>query len=152
MKADAVVTAVNSYRGLRDPAADRQLLEILKRRYRTVYLWIQTHSDHEYARSLQEGLVHVNPRVDALDAVLTSELDLDYVGNRLHAGIRALQRGRRTIIVEIDNRAREMGKDFGLPTVGRTDFARLESMISQPFETAINVPHAAIDRWKSQFR
>src|SRR5262245_17263574 len=46
-KADSVVTTVNSYAGLRDPAADRRLLGTLSAHYRTVYLWIQTHTDHE---------------------------------------------------------------------------------------------------------
>ncbi len=151
-KADAVVTTVNSYAGLQNREADRRLLEILKRQYRTVYLWIQTHTDYEYARSLVNDLVYINPAVAALDGVLTSDLDLDYVGNRLHAGIRALQQGRRTIIVEIDNRAHEMGTDFGLPTVGRTDFERLEQMIASSFETAVNLPNTSIARWKSQFR
>jgi polysaccharide pyruvyl transferase WcaK-like protein len=150
-KAQAVVTAVNSYAGLQHPAADRRLLEILTARYRQVYCWIQTHTDYEYARSLHDGFAYINPSVAALDAVLTSDLDVDYVGNRLHAGIRALQRGRRAIIVEIDNRAREMGRDFGLPTVGRTDFERLDHLITEPFATSVRVPHAAIDRWKSQF-
>ena len=151
-KADAVVTTVNSYAGLQDRAADRRLLEILKRHYTTVYLWIQTHTDHEYARSLVNDLVYINPWVAALDRVLTSDVDLDYVGIRLHAGIRALQRGRRTIIIEIDNRAHEMAADFGLPTVGRTDYERLEQMITRPFETVLKLPDAAIARWKSQFR
>jgi polysaccharide pyruvyl transferase WcaK-like protein len=151
-KADAVVTAVNSYAGLQNASADRRLLEILKRHYRMVYLWIQTDTDYEYARSLATGVVYVHPSVAALDGVLTSDLDLDYVGNRLHAGIRAMQRGRRTIIVEIDNRAHEMGSDFGLPTIGRTDFERLEQMIATPFETAVQLPGMSIARWKSQFK
>ncbi len=151
-KANAVVTTVNSYAGLQDASADRRLLEILQRHYRTVYLWIQTHTDYEYARSLQDGMVVINPSVRALDGVLASDLDLDYVGNRLHAGLRALQHGRRTIIVEIDNRAREMGADFGLPTVGRTEFQRLEQMILAPLELSIRTPDAAIRRWRDQFR
>jgi hypothetical protein len=151
-KAKAVVATINSYSGLKDPAADRRLLEILKRRYEKVLVWIQTHTDFEYARSLQEGLIYINPSVAALDAVLTSELDLDYVGNRLHAGIRALQRGRRSIIVEIDNRAREMGADFGLPTVGRAQFEQLERMIAEPLGINVRVPQAAIGQWKNQFR
>ena len=151
-KAEAVVTTVNSYAGLQNRDADRRLLELLKRRYRTVYLWIQTHTDYEYARSLVDDLVYVNPSVRALDGILTSDLDLDYVGNRLHAGIRALQHGRRTIIVEIDNRAHEMGGDFGLPTVGRTDFERLETMLSAPLEICVRTADAAIARWKGQFR
>jgi polysaccharide pyruvyl transferase WcaK-like protein len=151
-KADAVVATVNSYAGLRAPSADQRLLATLKRHYRTVYLWIQTHTDYDYARSLQDGLVFINPSVRALDAVLASELDVDYVGNRLHAGLRALQHGRRAIIVEIDNRAREMGADFGLPTVGRTEFQRLEQMILAPLDISVRTPDAAINQWRNQFR
>ena len=151
-KARSVVTTINSYAGLQDPAADRRLLEILKQRYERVFVWIQTHTDFEYARSLHEGLDFVNPSVAALDALLGSDLDLDYVGNRLHAGIRALQRGRRSIIVEIDNRAREMGADFGLPTVARAQFEQLERMIAEPLRIDVRVPHAAIGQWKNQFR
>jgi polysaccharide pyruvyl transferase WcaK-like protein len=149
-KAKAVVTTVNSYRGLNRPAADRRLLQLLKARYARVFLWIQTHTDYEYARSLQDGLEFLNPSVAALDSLLDSDLELDYVGTRLHAGIRALQKGRRSIIVEIDNRAREMGADFGLPTVGRTDFEQLERMIDEEMDLKVSLPQAQIDRWKGQ--
>jgi polysaccharide pyruvyl transferase WcaK-like protein len=149
--AGSVVTAVNSYPKLKNPAADRRMLEILRRHYRTVHLWIQTGTDHEYARSLDPDLRFISPSVAALDEALASDLDLDYVGNRLHAGIRALQKGRRAIIVEIDNRAREMGQDFGVPTVERTDFERLEQMIQEPLEISVRSPQKDIVQWKSQF-
>jgi polysaccharide pyruvyl transferase WcaK-like protein len=151
-KARDVVTTVNSYRGLNRPAADRRLLQLLKASYERVFVWIQTHTDYEYARSLHDGLEFVNPSVAALDALLESDLELDYVGTRLHAGIRALQKGRRSTIVEIDNRAREMGSDFGLPTVGRTDYLELERMIEEDQNLKIRLPQEAIDRWKGQFR
>ena len=150
-KARDVVTTVNSHRGLNDPAADRRLLQLLKARYERVFVWIQTHTDYDYASSLQEGLEFVNPSVAALDALLESNLDLDYVGTRLHAGIRALQKGRRSTIVEIDNRAREMGSDFGLPTVRRTDFEQVERMIEEELHLNVRLPQAEIDRWKAQF-
>jgi polysaccharide pyruvyl transferase WcaK-like protein len=151
-KANAVVTTVNSYRGLQNREADRRMLELLTSAYAKVYLWIQTYTDYAYARSLYPGLTYVSPSVAALDAVLMADEDVDYVGNRLHAGIRALQRGRRSIIVAIDNRAREMGRDFGLPTVGRTEFEDLARMIREPFATAIHTPQVEIERWKSQIR
>lgn len=151
-RARNVVTALNSYRNLDDPAADRRLLETLGRRYAAVYLWVQTHTDYAYARDLGCGVRFVEPSVEALDRLLESDLDLDYVGVRLHAGIRALQKGRRAIILEIDNRAREMGRDFGLPTVERGDFERLEAAVEGPLEIAVRPPRAEIDRWKSQFR
>jgi hypothetical protein len=53
--------------------------------------------------------------------------------------------------VEIDNRAREMGADFGLPTVGRTRLDELERMIDDDLEPNIRLPEAEIDRWKGQF-
>ncbi|HJR34009.1 MAG TPA: hypothetical protein VJ817_03625, partial [Gemmatimonadales bacterium] len=83
--------------------------------------------------------------------LLTSARPLDYVGNRLHAGIRSLQKGRRAIILEIDNRATEMGRDVGLPTVERTNFERLEQMIVEPLAIRVRPPLGEIARWKSQF-
>jgi len=97
------------------------MLEILRRHYDTIYLWIQTLTDYQYARSLDADLRFTSHSLRALDELLTSNIDLDYIGVRLHAGIRAIQQGRRSVILEIDNRAREMGRNFGLPTVERTD-------------------------------
>jgi polysaccharide pyruvyl transferase WcaK-like protein len=151
-KADTVLTTVNSYGGLKNVEADRRMLELLKRAYGSVHLWVQTHSDYEYANSLTDGLTFVSPNLRSLDAALNAPVELDYVGNRLHAGIRALQHGRRAIIVEIDNRAREMGKDFGLPTVARHDFDKLQAMISEPFQIAVRPPLDAIAQWKRQFQ
>jgi polysaccharide pyruvyl transferase WcaK-like protein len=151
-KALSVLTTINSYPKLFDQDADRRMIEILRQHYRDVYLWIQTHTDFEYACSLDPAIHFINPNLGALDAILCSELDIDYVGNRLHAGIRALQKGRRAIVVEIDNRAREMGQDFGLPTVERTDFDRLERMITEPFEISVRLPNAEIAKWKGQFQ
>jgi polysaccharide pyruvyl transferase WcaK-like protein len=148
---DSAVTAVNSYPGLRNPSADRRMLEVIRRHYRNVHLWIQSDTDYEYARALSEGLRFIGPNLASLDAILASDLDVDYVGNRLHAGIRALQKGRRAIIVEIDNRAREMGQDFAVPTVERTNFERLEHLIREPFEVTVRLPQKDIARWKSQF-
>lgn len=150
-KAPAVLTTVNSYGGLKSVEADRRMLALLKQKYQSVHVWVQTHSDFEYAQSLADGLGFVSPNLKSLDAALSAPIELDYVGNRLHAGIRALQHGRRAVIIEIDNRAREMGKDFGLPTVARGDFERIEMLIDQPFQTLVRPPVAAIRQWKSQF-
>jgi polysaccharide pyruvyl transferase WcaK-like protein len=150
-KAPAVLTALNSYPGLRDADADRRLLELLRRHYREVHCWVQTFGDHDYARGLADDLRLVGPSLRALDAVLGSDRPLDFVGVRLHAGIRALQKGRRAIIVEIDNRAREMGRDFGLPTVPRYDPQRLERAILEPRPAEVRPPWPEIARWRRQF-
>ncbi|MES2179267.1 MAG: polysaccharide pyruvyl transferase family protein [Gemmatimonadota bacterium] len=149
-KAGSVVTTLNTY--IKDRHLDRELLTTLRARYDRVFFWTQTEEDSAYARELDPGLVFLRPSLAAFDALLQSEPDLDYVGNRLHAGIRALQFGRRSIIVEIDNRARAMGEDIDLPTVERGDMARLIRMIEAPFETRLNLPFDAIERWRAQFR
>jgi hypothetical protein len=45
-----------------------------------------------------------------------------------------------------------MGKDFGLPTVARHDFDKLQAMISEPFQIAVRPPLDAIAQWKRQFQ
>lgn len=151
-KAPSVVTTINSYPKLKNPELDRKMFQLLRRHYKDVYCWIQTHSDFEYARALDPDLLFIDPTLEAYDAVLTSRLHLDYVGNRLHAGLRAMQKGRRTAIVEIDNRAAEIGGDFNVPTVQRHEFDRLEKLIVEPFETVVKLPSAEIERWRDQFR
>jgi polysaccharide pyruvyl transferase WcaK-like protein len=148
-KGRAVVTTLNTY--IPDKTADRALLDLLRKHYEKVFVWVQTATDHGYTEGLDSGVTFIPPSLRAYDELLRTEPDLDYVGNRLHGGIRALQLGRRAIIIEIDNRAKEMGKDFGLPTVPRDDYPRLEAMISGPLEIAVTPPAAAIDRWKAQF-
>ena len=78
--------------------------------------------------------------------------DVDYIGTRLHAGIRALQNQKRTLILSVDNRATEMGKDFNLPVVSRKDIHFVEkNFIKSTFNTDIKRPFEIISQWKNQF-
>lgn len=148
-RAESVVTTLNTY--IPDRALDGRLIETLRGRYKTIYAWVQTAEDHAYLKSFGDDIVILEPSLAAYDTLLRDEPDLDYVGNRLHGGIRALQHGRRAIIVEIDNRAREMGRDFNLPTVERDDFARLTAMIDGTLNVDVRPPTEAIKAWKQQF-
>ena len=145
-RAEAVVTTLNTY--IPDRALDGRLIETLRTRYKTIYAWVQTAEDHAYLRSFGEDLVILEPSLAAYDALLRDAPSLDYVGNRLHGGIRALQHGRRAVIVEIDNRAREMGRDFNLPTVERDNFERLTAMIDGSLSVDLRPPTPEIARWK----
>ena len=90
--------------------------------------------------------------LSAFEAVLTGG-KVDYVGTRLHGGIHALNYGIRTIIVSVDNRAAEMGRDLGLPILERCCIAgELEKRIREAFETKIHIPQDNIDRFRNQFR
>ncbi len=153
-RGSSVVTTVNTY--IKNAELDQALLQLLNKEYQEVYFWVQTATDLPYVQALAQQInVKINvlkPSLQALDELLASRADIDYVGNRLHAGIRAMQHGRRSIIIEVDNRALEMGKDFNLPTIERDDIDGLQGMIAGDFATEVRLPTDAIERWKQQFR
>ncbi|WP_407269620.1 polysaccharide pyruvyl transferase family protein [Radiobacillus sp. PE A8.2] len=150
-KGKSVLVTLTDYNKV--PEKDGEMLEILKKNYDKVYFWIQAWEDYEYVRSITDELSieFVSPTLDALDSILSKNEEIDYVGTRLHAGIRALQHKRRTIIIGIDNRALEKSKDFNLTVVDRKDIADLEGKINSEFTTTINIPLENINKWKKQF-
>lgn len=150
-KASNVICTLTDY--CRDAANDRAMLEILLESYDHVYFWLQGRDDLAYVRELgyEDRLELVDSTLEAYDAVLATE-DLDYVGTRLHAGIRAMSRGRRSLIISIDNRAECISADTGLPVIRREDVpVGLRSRIHQSFETTISLPWDQIRQWKQQF-
>jgi polysaccharide pyruvyl transferase WcaK-like protein len=148
-KADSVVTSLNTF--FPNKNLDGTLLRTLAHHYREIYFWIQNPADYGYAKQFGVDLVFLDPTVPALDQFLSSHGNLDYVGNRLHAGIRALQHGVRTLIVEVDNRAKMMGVDWGLPTVARDGFDEMASWISASKKLDLRLPLREIEDWKRQF-
>lgn len=150
-KASHVICTLTDY--CRDDANDKAMLDILLESYDKVYFWLQGRDDLAYIRELgyADRVELVNSTLEAYDAVLAQE-DLDYVGTRLHAGIRALSKGRRSLIISIDNRAECISADTGLPTIRREDLSVcLKARLNDPYETKIILPWAKIQQWKDQF-
>lgn len=135
----------------KDIERDKKLAKILFDNYENVYCWIQGTNDYNYIKSISDKFILVDPHLSDYDRILTSDIELDFVGTRLHAGVRAMQKGRRTIILSIDNRAREMGKDFNLNVLERTDIDKLEAYINSDFKTDIHLNLENINTWKNQF-
>ena len=151
-RSGSVVTTLTDYK----PAPDKDIpfLQLLKRSYEKVYLWPQGSRDYNYFHSLAVGGIEViDPHLTAYDELLASSVDLDYVGTRLHAGIRAMKYGRRSIILGVDNRAQEISRDTGLKVYSRDEgLGGLERLISDEVETRLNLPSAAIEEWREAFR
>ena len=150
-KASRVICTITDY--LRDPANDSAMLDILLENYDEVYLWLQGRDDLAYIRELgYENKLHlVESTLSTYDKALRMD-DLDYVGTRLHAGIRALSAGRRSLIISIDNRAACIGADTGLPIIPRADItASLKQRLYGEIKTSITMPWDNIALWKSQF-
>lgn len=135
----------------RDETNDRRLVDLLQSSYSQVYFWPQGMADRDYALELGFRGTILDRSLPGLDELLASEDDLDYIGTRLHGGIRCLHRDKRILIIEVDNRAREIGKDTRLPTVARGDFETIESWIQQSDPVELNLPHENIAQWKAQF-
>lgn len=148
-KADDVVITLTAYHA--DPANDREMVEAAFRHYRNVSLFVQQPEDFAYARSLTEKPFHrVVASLGAYNELL--EGSIDYIGTRLHGGMRAIQKKKRALIAVIDNRARDIGADTGIPIVARQGLGpNVERWITTAAPTRITLPHAAIQAWRSQF-
>jgi polysaccharide pyruvyl transferase WcaK-like protein len=148
-KARHAVFAVTYYRPA--PEADRRLFALLKRRYEKVYFWPQQSDDVPYLRRIGiADYIPIAPDLKAYDRLLAEE-DVDFIGARLHGGIRALQHKRRALIVPVDNRAAEISKTTALPIISRDEPEAIEHWIDNPRPTRIVLPWDAIARWKAQF-
>jgi hypothetical protein len=150
-KSEDVVFTLTDYN--KDFKRDKELINILVNNYRTIYFWPQGMPDYEYFIELygkSDSIKILKPTLEDYNKIL-EQGDIDYIGTRLHGGIRALQKKVRTIIISIDNRAKEKNKSFNIPIVERLDIDNLEEVINSPFETSINIPIEKINRWRSQF-
>lgn len=151
-KADNVVFTLTDYR--KDPKNDKEMIDILKKNYDKLFFWIQGSNDFEYIKTLinTNSIEFIDPNLKSFDELLDSEKDLDYIGTRLHAGIRAMQKKRRSIIIGVDNRALEMAKDFNINVIKRSELYKMENYIKKKIYTNIKLDLNTINAWKNQFK
>lgn len=157
VKSENVVMTLTDYN--KSPSDDFRLLEILVKHYKKVYIWIQGLGDMNYFKELIKDLreeeknriIVIPPKLYAYDEILAN-VELDYIGTRLHGGIRALQFKKRTLIIGIDNRAIEMHKDINLNVVKRGDTQSVINFIEGKYITELNIPFDVINKWKAQFK
>lgn len=150
-KSKDVVTTITDYR--RDAEKDNEMLSILSRNYDHIYLWLQGKHDEEYLNTLNipKNLITIPANLEAYEEVLRQG-GVDYVGTRLHAGVHALNYKIRSIILAVDNRATEMGRDINLPVIQRSEVTgTLEKKIQSEFVTDIQIKQENIECFKAQF-
>jgi hypothetical protein len=149
-KGDDVVFTLTDYN--KSEKYDISFINILLKYYRNIYFWPQGSGDLDYFRSLSVKNINViSPNLNAYDEVLSSNQSLDYVGTRLHGGVRALQKRRRSLILTIDNRAHEIALNTRLPVVARSNREQIENWIISSASTSIKMPWSNIELWKNQF-
>ena len=149
-KSNSVIFTLTCYQP--DEIKDKAMIRILRKNYRYLYFWPQTINDLNYLRILTDEMpIIVSPNLFSYDEILNK--DIDYVGSRLHGGIRALQHAKRTIIISIDYRARNMSKSYQLPIIERENILdELDHIINSNWETKIDgIDFELVKRWKNQF-
>lgn len=141
----------------KNPSDDLQLVLGLLKRADKIYFWPQGVEDLGYLRNLLTGrsselskIEVLPPNVSALDNLLESEPDVEYVGTRLHAGIRALQKFKRASIVGVDNRALEISRDTGLSVLPRHEINQLDSFLDRNSAVELTLNWEGIEAWISQ--
>ncbi|WP_165396857.1 polysaccharide pyruvyl transferase family protein [Sphaerotilus mobilis] len=152
-KAAQVVFTITDYKPNLD--RDRALIRQLTASYQTIFFWPQGSGDLRYLASLIDvhasNIKVLSPSLASFNGVLDGG-NIDYVGTRLHAGIRALQRRVRAMIISVDNRATEKQRDFGLPVIEGDQVGILADILKQERATAVRLPQEEIARWKQQFK
>lgn len=131
---------------------DIKLIELLFSKYKKVFLWPQGRGDIEYVLGMNFPVTMLEHSLEALDKFISSGIAFDYIGTRLHGGIRCLVSRKRSLILEIDNRAKEIASDTGLPTSARSDFDYISQWINGQTVTNIKIDPLPIKQWKSQFK
>lgn len=150
-KAENVVFTLTDYH--KDIELDRVLINKLGKIYNHLYFWPQGYYDMNYLLNLRvqnKKITILDPSIHSLDFILERG-NIDYVGTRLHGGIRALQKGIRTLIIAIDNRATEIHEKNNIPILQRSSIKELERVLQNNIETQIIIPEEKILLWKKQF-
>lgn len=153
MKSDKVVFTITDY--MPDRENDRKMIDILLKNYKQIFCWLQGSQDIDYLKEIDIGdskgrIQYIAPSLEAYDNFLDNN-ECDYVGTRLHAGIKAMQKKHRAIIIGVDNRARDMNETYNLNYLERNNIRLLTEMIYSKIETRINIDEGKIESFLKQF-
>lgn len=128
-KRKEVVFTLTNYE--KNEILDKSFIALLFDNYEKITFWIQGKGDYSYLKSICDfkKINILAPSLEAYDEYLKNN-ECDYIGTRLHAGIRAVNFRRRTIILSVDNRANDMKKTSGLCIISRDDLEDLQKKIN----------------------
>lgn len=140
-------------------AADSTLIDICLSYFDKLDFFPQGSKDKEYLLSLpiyqkNREKIHILPhKIAAYYDYIAENENFTFVGTRLHGGIKCMQQGRDALIIGVDNRAVEIGKDTHLPVIDRKNYEGIKSWLSgESDKKSLNLPLQNIEKWKNQFQ
>jgi polysaccharide pyruvyl transferase WcaK-like protein len=149
-KSDCVCFTLTKHKPSR---LDSIFIQILRSRYQRLVFWPQQPRDLAYLEQLTDisKIYILPPTLKSYDDFLSST-STDVIGTRLHGTIRGMQHGRRSIVISIDNRAREISALTGLPAIERESIEEdLSPMIDSELTPRIRIPQNDINIFLNQF-
>lgn len=146
---DVIVTTLTDYS--RDHHADAEMLQVLERRANQLMVWPQGEEDRQYISELGFARYCIGPGLASLAQALSGG-GVEYVGTRLHGGVRALQLGIPSAIIAVDNRAIEIGSDTGLWVLPREEVDDLDMFLDTRDTWQLTLPDESIEAWLQSLR
>ncbi len=139
----------------RSPADDALIRTLAALYPEGLVFFPQGSHDMEYITSLpafeehREHIEILGHQPSSLD-VLAARDTWDYVGTRLHAGIWSLEQGHSSLILHVDNRAKEIARETGLAVVARDDMDGIRCWHAGRHDgpSTITLPRDAIRQWQ----
>jgi polysaccharide pyruvyl transferase WcaK-like protein len=129
---DSILFTLTDYR--RNETQDLILFNLLKRLNKKIYFWVQGSKDLEYFSILKlEANILNFSSIELVDFLDKNNSNFIYIGTRLHCGMVCLEFNIPTVIINVDNRSKEMGKDLSFNNINREDLhlnLDLEKIIS----------------------
>ena len=154
-KSEAAVIMLTGY--LPNKAFDSVMVDAVCDAYDEVYFVPQQYGDIKYLKELGtesqlKKITYVGGNISAYNELLTKK-KVDYIGNRLHGGMYALQHKRKSIVFSIDYRAGNMLKDANFCFPRNEETQRIISdLIYERICPKLDLPTESIKQWKSQFK
>lgn len=150
-KADKVCFTLTKHK---PSEADKDIIRILRENYNELYFWPQQPRDLPYLQSLTQtdDINIIAPNLRSYDNFLANT-QVDVIGTRLHGTIRALQQGKRAIVIGIDNRAEDIAAKTHLSCINRKEIdLKLCDMLQSNFAPRLDIPTADINAFLHQFK
>ena len=144
---DKVIFTLTDYR--KDPFHDRVIYNKIKNTGKEIIFWIQGRNDLEYAKNLSLDVNFLDlDSVQFINYLEKNKSDLLYIGTRLHCGIACLEFNIPSIIISVDNRAIEMGKDLKLPVIKREEVNESLNLYDLWSNNNLSIKEKEIQEWK----
>jgi hypothetical protein len=133
------------------PAEDRAWLEAVRDAFGEVLVVGMGPGDHDAYMNIGhlDGVNWLGSGTEALTRA--RGLSGYMVGTRLHAAVRWLQLGGHALVLAVDNRAREIGRDSGLPVCAREDVDGIKRALDQREMARVRMPVEAISDWTKRW-